>query len=124
MIILSAGERLDLLVPLVAGHLLADFVFQTDGMVAHKDRGGVLLGHVSVVAAASWVLIGHAVGAIPLVLLTSLLHLLIDLGKAAVERRVFGEGGVMQRTLRPRGSGLASDARCSSSAIKPFTCCR
>jgi hypothetical protein len=89
MTILSAFERLDLLVPLIAGHLLADFVFQTSRMVAHKDRWDVLLGHVSVVAIASWALVGHGLGAVPLILLVSLLHLLIDMGKAAVERWAF-----------------------------------
>jgi hypothetical protein len=91
MTMLSAFERLDLLVPLFAGHLLADFVFQTNRMATHKDRWGVLLGHVSVVAIASWVLVGHAARAIPLILLASLLHLLIDVGKTAVERRAFGD---------------------------------
>lgn len=90
--ILSAIERLDLLVPLIAGHLLADFVFQTDGMAARKNRRGVLLGHASVVAIASWALVGHGSSAIPLILLVSLLHLLIDTGKAALERRTFGDG--------------------------------
>lgn len=54
-------DLLDLLVPLIAAHLLADFVFQTDRMAAYKDRWIVLLGHVSVVAVASWALVGHAV---------------------------------------------------------------
>lgn len=90
MTLLHAFERLDLLVPLIAGHLLADFVFQTDRMATRKDRWGVLLGHVAVVAMASWVLIGHAARAIPLVLLVALFHLLIDVGKGAVERRTLG----------------------------------
>jgi len=88
--ILGAFERPDLLVPLVAGHLLADFVLQTDRMAANKDRPGVLLGHVAVVAMASWVLLGHAAAGVPLVLLVALLHLVIDLGKAAVERGTLG----------------------------------
>lgn len=91
MTILGAFQRLDLLIPLIAGHLLADFVLQTDRMAAHKDRWGVLLGHVAVVAIASWILIGPAVAAIPLVLVVGVLHLLVDLGKGAIERRAFGE---------------------------------
>lgn len=91
MTILGAFQRLDLLVPLVAGHLLADFVFQTDRMVAHKERWGVLLVHVSVVAVTSWILIGPAVAAIPLVLVVAVLHLLVDLGKGSIERRAFGD---------------------------------
>ena len=90
MTMLSAFERLDLLVPLIAGHLLADFVFQTDRMAAYKDRWSVLLGHVSVVAIASWALVGHVVGAIPLILLVTLLHFLIDTGKSAMERWAYG----------------------------------
>lgn len=85
MTILDTLERLDLLVPLLTAHLLADFVFQTDRMAAGKDRWGVLLGHVTVVAIASWALIGH-VGAMPLVVLVSLFHLLIDMAKTGVER--------------------------------------
>jgi len=83
--ILATLERLDLLVPLVTAHLLADFVLQTDRMAAGKQRRGVLLGHVTVVAMTSWAMIGHA-GAVQLVLLVSLLHLLIDAAKAALER--------------------------------------
>lgn len=90
--ILTVLERLDLLVPLIAGHLLGDFVLQTDRMAAYKDRWRVLLSHVSVIAIASWALIGHGTGAIPLILLVSLLHLLIDLGKAALARWAFGDG--------------------------------
>lgn len=91
MTILGAFQRLDLLVPLIAGHLLADFVLQTDRMAAHKDRWGVLLGHVSVVAIASWILIGRGAAAAPLIVLVALLHLLVDLGKGAIERRAFGD---------------------------------
>ena len=90
MTILSAFERLDLFVPLIAGHLLADFVFQTDRMAAYKDRWSVLLGHVSVVGIASWALVGHVVDAIPLILLVTLLHFLIDTGKSAMERWAYG----------------------------------
>lgn len=92
MTILDALERLDLLVPLLTAHLLADFVFQTDRMAAGKDRWGALLGHVTVVAITSWALIGH-VGAVQLVLLVSLLHLLIDMAKTAVERLTLPDRG-------------------------------
>lgn len=85
MTILDALERLDLLVPLLTAHLLADFVFQTDRMAAGKDRWGALLGHVTVVAITSWALIGQ-MAAVPLIVLVSLLHLLIDMAKTAVER--------------------------------------
>lgn len=87
MTILVALERLDLLLPLLTAHLVADFVLQTDRMAAYKDRWGVLLGHVSVVAAASWLLVGPTWAALPLILLVALFHLLIDLGKTGVERR-------------------------------------
>lgn len=85
MTILDVLARPDLLVPLLAAHLLADFVFQTDRMAAGKERWGPLLGHVTVVAISSWALIGH-VGAVQLVVLVSLFHLLIDMAKTALER--------------------------------------
>jgi hypothetical protein len=87
----GALERLDLLVPLLAAHLLADFVLQTDRMAAYKARWSVLLGHVAVVALASCVLVGHAGSALPLILLVSSLHLAIDLGKAAAERHAVAD---------------------------------
>lgn len=107
MTFLSVFERLDLLVPLLAGHLLADFVFQTERMATRKDRRGVLLAHVTVVAMASWVLIGPAASAIPLVLLVALLHLLVDMGKRAVARGTLGAergngGGVDTSAFWPR----------------------
>jgi len=93
MTIPDALERLDLLVPLLAAHLLADFVLQTDRMAAAKERGTVLLGHAAVVAGVSWLLLGHAVRAIPLVLTLTLLHLSIDGAKGFLDRRVPRETG-------------------------------
>ncbi|MDT8369502.1 MAG: DUF3307 domain-containing protein [Longimicrobiales bacterium] len=90
MTILGAFGRLDLLLPLLTAHLLADFVFQTDRMAAGKDRRGVLLGHVGVVAAASWLLVSPTATGLPLILLVALFHLLIDLAKIAVERGTLG----------------------------------
>ncbi len=47
-------------VALVLAHLLADFLLQTDAMVRQKRRPAVLLGHVAIVVAASWVALGFA----------------------------------------------------------------
>jgi hypothetical protein len=103
MTILGAFERLDLLLPLLTAHLLADFVFQTDRMAAYKDRWGVLLGHVAVVAAASWLLVGPTLAGLPLVLTVALFHLLIDVGKTAVERRTLGYDAGVAPSSAPAG---------------------
>jgi hypothetical protein len=105
MTILGAFERLDLLLPLLTAHLLADFVFQTDRMAAYKDRWGVLLGHVAVVAAASWLLVGPTLAGLPLVLTVALFHLLIDLW--ARPPWSAGPSGTMRASPRaPRRSGF------------------
>ena len=51
---------LETAVALAFAHLLADFVLQTDAMVRDKARPPVLLGHVGIVAAASWAALGFA----------------------------------------------------------------
>ncbi len=68
---------LETAVALVFAHLLADFVLQTDSMVRDKRRPPVLLGHVGIVAAASWVALGFA--PVPLLLLlVGVSHFAID----------------------------------------------
>lgn len=103
MTISAAFGRADLLVPLLTAHLLADFVFQTDRMAANKDRWGVLLGHVAVVAAASWLLTGPTLAGLPLIVMVALFHLLIDLGKSAVERRTLGSDAGGAPSFAPAG---------------------
>jgi hypothetical protein len=51
---------LETAIALALGHLLADFVLQSDAMVRSKARPAWMLGHVGVVAAASWAALGLA----------------------------------------------------------------
>lgn len=79
-----------LLTLLVAGHLLADFAFQTRRMVEGKRRFGGLALHALVVAvvqaAVAWPFLVPA--AAPLILGLALLHAAIDRAKAALPRRL------------------------------------
>jgi hypothetical protein len=82
---------LETAVALVLAHLVADFLLQTDAMVRDKQRFPVLLGHVGIVTAASWVALGFA----PLPLLLLLVagtHLVFDFAKLrwAAARRARG----------------------------------
>ena len=71
---------LETAVALVLAHLLADFVLQTDAMVRDKHRIPILLGHVGLVTAASWLMLGFA--AVPLLLVAvGGSHFVIDLLK-------------------------------------------
>jgi hypothetical protein len=64
---------------LVAAHLLGDFVFQTDRMVANKSRPAVFVLHVLIVTLCAGVLVGSVS---PLVLLgTAISHAATDLLK-------------------------------------------
>ena len=65
------------LLPLLAAHVLADFVLQSDADVAAKHRFGVLLRHILVVTAVSYVLLGSP-GAWLQVLVVFISHLAID----------------------------------------------
>ncbi|MGR3454433.1 DUF3307 domain-containing protein [Pseudooceanicola sp.] len=62
-------------VALLLGHLLADFVLQTNRMVAEKRRPLVLLGHAAVVGLASLATLGGAPG---LILAVAVAHLVTD----------------------------------------------
>lgn len=73
---------------LLTAHLLGDFTLQTDGMVRHKARFGVLLGHVAIVGVVSLVLLGNLHGPILAVLFLS--HLTLDFVKVATKN----DGGV------------------------------
>jgi hypothetical protein len=61
---------------LFAAHLLGDFVFQTEWMVTRKRRPRVLALHVSIVAAASYLLLGTFDWRILLAIFTT--HFAID----------------------------------------------
>ncbi len=93
---------LETAVALVLGHLVADFLLQTDAMIRDKQRAAVLLGHVGIVTAASWVALGFA-PLLLLLLLVATTHLVIDLAKLrwAAARRARG--------LEPGFAGFATD---------------
>lgn len=68
------------LLPLLAAHLLADFVLQSDEDVARKHRFRVLLKHVVIVAIASYVLLGDPRAWLPIAVIFAT-HLAIDYAK-------------------------------------------
>ena len=78
-------------VALVLAHLLADFLLQTDAMVRDKLRPLVLLGHVGIVTAVSWVALGFAPVPV-LLLLVAASHFVFDRAKLrwAAARRARG----------------------------------
>ena len=51
--------NLQLLLPLIAGHLIGDFVLQTSQMVADKGRVRTRMIHATIVALVSWILAGY-----------------------------------------------------------------
>lgn len=67
-------------VALLLGHALGDFALQTDAMVRRKREPLVLLAHVAVVVAATWVALGLP-PAWDLLALIALTHLGIDAAK-------------------------------------------
>lgn len=83
--------NLQLLIPLIAGHLAGDFVLQTEKMVAEKDRAWPRLFHAAIVALVSWILVGYWTTwwwLIPSLLIT---HFLIDTAKHAVDSKLSSE---------------------------------
>lgn len=70
-------------IPLLAAHVLSDFVLQSDADVAQKHKSGVLFKHVLVVTAASYLLLG-IVGAWLPALVVFASHLAIDYAKIRV----------------------------------------
>ncbi len=67
-------------VALVLGHVLGDFVLQTDTMVARKREARVMLLHVAIVTAATWIALGLP-PAPWLVALIAVSHAAIDAAK-------------------------------------------
>ena len=72
---------------LYLGHLLADYVFQTDAMVAYKKDPKVIGTHIGIVSICSLIALG---GSLLVVLIIGVLHLLIDLTKIHIMRDGFG----------------------------------
>lgn len=71
--------------PLLTAHLLADFVIQTDEDVASKHRIGVLLKHILIVTALSYLLLGIPGAWLPAVVIFAS-HLAIDYTKIRIGR--------------------------------------
>ena len=98
-LLLSSGPFGGLLAALLVGHLLSDFVLQTDRFADAKRRGlasGALLAHGLVTAAcAAGVLLPFvpARAALATGLLLGAVHLGIDAGKIALELRLWRERG-------------------------------
>lgn len=67
---------IETLIALLFAHILADFLLQTGWMVANKRNFGVLFGHVSIVAALSYIALGFSGEYVVLVIAGS--HLLFD----------------------------------------------
>jgi hypothetical protein len=83
------SESAALLSLLVAGHMLGDFVLQTQWMIARKHLASGLLAHVLVVAIAQLVLLIPFFGAAALMAVAAIAaaHLLLDVSKVALQRR-------------------------------------
>jgi len=82
-------QQLDTLLRLILAHLLADFVFQTDGLAKRKNSNGLRSGsfyvHLLTVGGLTYILLGQwANWYVPLVLL--IVHGLIDQGKVFIKR--------------------------------------
>lgn len=65
---------------LLLGHVLGDFVLQTDAMVARKAEPRILLLHVGIVAAVTWLALGFAL-APWLIALIAVSHVAVDAAK-------------------------------------------
>lgn len=77
------GLRADLVIPLLAGHLLGDFVLQSRWMVTDKnEKLGVLLVHAAIVALVSWTLTGYLTAWFWLLPIALGTHCAIDWSKA------------------------------------------
>ncbi len=81
---------LALFVPLLAAHLLSDFVLQTNAMVRTKDRPLTFILHVLITGLCAYLLLGDfSEWRIPLIILAT--HGLIDLIKIRVTGRIIDD---------------------------------
>ncbi|MFW6205727.1 MAG: DUF3307 domain-containing protein [Gemmatimonadota bacterium] len=83
-----------LLIPLVAAHLLGDFVLQPGWMADGKHRLRVVALHAVVVAGTSWLLLGHFGTWWWLIPALAVTHLAVDLAKGVGDRWVEAVGSV------------------------------
>lgn len=80
---------------LLLGHMVGDFLLQTDAMVARKREVRMLLLHVAVVVGATWAALGFApVPALLLLIGTS--HFVIDMAKVRHGSASFGPFAIDQ----------------------------
>jgi hypothetical protein len=82
-------QQLDILLRLIFAHLLADFVFQTDGLAKRKNRNGLRSGsfyiHLLTVGVLTYIFLGQwSNWYVPLILV--IVHGIIDLGKVLIKR--------------------------------------
>ncbi len=81
---------LALFVPLLAAHLLSDFVLQTNAMVRAKDRPFTFLVHILITGLCAYLLLGDfSEWRIPLIVLAT--HGLIDLLKIQITGRLIDD---------------------------------
>ena len=81
-----------ILLALVCGHVLGDFVFQTNGLADSKERRqSWLLLHVLLVGMITWILLGSA-GFWWVAVILAVSHLGVDTAKRAICRRSPGRG--------------------------------
>ncbi len=78
-------------VALALAHLLADFVLQTDEMVANKTRPRQLAAHLAIVGATAWLALGLPLAPAPIAAIAVIVvtHGAIDLAKARFAPRGF-----------------------------------
>lgn len=103
---------LETAVALGFGHLVADFLLQSDAMVAHKRRPGYFLLHILIVVALSWAALGYP-PAWPLLGLIAGSHAAID----QIKLRWAGPG--LTAFLLDQGAHLAAIA--AAAALWPQT---
>ncbi len=77
-----------LLMALLTGHLIGDFVLQSGGLVERKTKNLLwIVVHVLIVAGVTWVFLG-SVAAWPVILPVAFFHFLIDAAKVKIQRRL------------------------------------
>jgi len=77
--------RPEVLVPLIAGHVIGDFSLQSDGMVAGKRQWGIRTIHAMVVAVVSFILLGYLPVWWWILPAIAVSHFLLDSAKTCVE---------------------------------------
>jgi hypothetical protein len=87
---------LETAIALAFGHFLADFTLQTDWMVRRKREPMILLAHVGVVTAVTWVALGFSLSPL-LLLMIAATHLPTLFGCSLAVRCSFVRGSPTRR---------------------------